>query len=173
MLPIFQPYDSYHRYILDTLDMTMLKPLEARTRALERIKESFNFLPRIIGGINPIIPFATRYRAERMLFALTVSLHRALLNFQVERMIRRLSLPSSSLVINDRPAVPRARWSTIVPEHWRSRDYRYRVGVTQWRAWVTEKSLQGDPCSETGITPLATTCRINVITRFARRQVSW
>lgn len=92
MLPIFQPYDSYHRYILDTLDMTMLKPLEARTRALERIKESFNFLPRIIGGINPIIPFATRYRAERMLFALTVSLHRALLNFQVERMIRRLSL---------------------------------------------------------------------------------
>lgn len=94
MLPIFQPYDSYHRYILDTLDMTMLKPLEARTRALERIKESFNFLPRIIGGINPIIPFATRYRAERMLFALTVSLHRALLNFQVERMIRRLSLVS-------------------------------------------------------------------------------
>lgn len=92
MLPIFQPYNSYHRYILDTLDMTMLKPLEARTRALERIKESFNFLPRIIGGINPIIPFATRYRAERMLFALTVSLHRALLNFQVERMIRRLSL---------------------------------------------------------------------------------
>lgn len=92
MLPIFQPYDSYHRYILDTLDMTMLKPLEARTRALERIKESFNFLPRIIGGINPIIPFATRYRAERMLFALTVSLHRALLNFQMERMIRRLSL---------------------------------------------------------------------------------
>lgn len=92
MLPIFQLYDSYHRYILDTLDMTMLKPLEARTRALERIKESFNFLPRIIGGINPIIPFATRYRAERMLFALTVSLHRALLNFQVERMIRRLSL---------------------------------------------------------------------------------
>lgn len=92
MLPIFQPYDSYHRYILDTLDMTMLKPLEARTRALERIKESFNFLPRIIGGINPIIPFATRYWAERMLFALTVSLHRALLNFQVERMIRRLSL---------------------------------------------------------------------------------
>lgn len=62
-----------------------------RTRALERIKESFNFLPRIIGGINPIIPFATRYRAERTLFALTVSLHRALLNFQVERMIRRLS----------------------------------------------------------------------------------
>lgn len=93
MLPIFQPYDSYHRYILDTLDMTMLKPLEARTRALERIKESFNFLPRIIGGINPIIPFATRYRAERMLFALTVSLHRALLNFQVERMIRLSLVP--------------------------------------------------------------------------------
>lgn len=111
MLPIFQPYDSYHRYILDTLDMTMLKPLEARTRALERIKESFNFLPRIIGGINPIIPFATRYRAERMLFALTVSLHRALLNFQVERMIRRLSLVpcdqrsarcSTRTMINDR-----------------------------------------------------------------------
>lgn len=111
MLSIFQPYDSYHRYILDTLDMTMLKPLEARTRALERIKESFNFLPRIIGGINPIIPFATRYRAERMLFALTVSLHRALLNFQVERMIRRLSLVpcdqrsarcSTRTMINDR-----------------------------------------------------------------------
>lgn len=92
MLPIFQMYNSHHRCALDTLAVTMLKrSIEARTRALERIKESFNFLPRIIGGINPIIPFATRYRAERTLFALTVSLHRALLNFQVERMIRRLS----------------------------------------------------------------------------------
>lgn len=47
MLPIFQRYDSHHRRILDTLDIlavTMLKrSLEARTRALERIKESFNF----------------------------------------------------------------------------------------------------------------------------------
>lgn len=48
-------------------------------------------------------------------------------------MIRRslsLSLSRSSLVMNDRPAAPRARRSTIVPEHGRSRNYRYRR-VTQ------------------------------------------
>lgn len=133
-------------------------------------------MPRIIGGINPIIPSATRYpsRAERMLFAPAVSLHGALLNFQVER--------GGWFVVSRSGAL----WSTIGPHRstrtmmddrartlTKSRDYRYRVGVTQWRAWVTEKSLQGDPCSETGITPLATTCRISVITRFARRQVSW
>lgn len=80
-------------------------------------------MPRIIGGINPIIPSATRYpsRAERMLFAPAVSLHGALLNFQVERggwfVVSRCRVPCDQ---RSGRIVPRARWWTIVPEHWRS-----------------------------------------------------